>query len=620
MVQFLKKHYGIIIVAAFVGLIYFLPDISFDAARYIRIANQPLNFEEAFSYGARVREVMDGHFADGDPYLVEHKGQFTTWDYYPLSLLTGSWAKLFGINNPETLFIWFDLFLPPATILIIYALFYAICRKRSWSALAALIFVTFPNIIIYKNFFSPALYQNHFFSSALALLKQGFNPDFSRLFVPNLTMIFFSLWLLLMIYLLQSSALRRRWLLFTGLAYGALFYVYFYYWVFATIALGLAVIISFFCERGLIRRFLAVMVIGWVMAIPYWTRYWLAIKNPLFHEYIARVGLDYSHQPAIGSLTHVLLIVALIIIFWHLRKKIGWPIIIWAGATLLATIAVLNIQVILGFNPQPDHWGSRVNIYILMIWLLTAIFFVAKFLLNKKNNEQVDNWLVRISLVALAFFLIVALIAQADNIAIYKSSYLLQDDARQALGWIDQQVPPDSVIVTPSVKTRMLIPYLTQANSYLPMACMSLASKQEIIDRYLDIYALFKVPRELFISSLNGDIAKLPSELHYLNTNYPEEIDSRKSIFCDEYNYRYNTSMAVFDRRIPNEVIVSLLNGFDAKKLRRFADLPWRADYVFFGPGEKLISKLKPENNPELSLVYQNATVKIFKIIKSMVK
>ncbi len=616
MIQLLKKHYGIIILAVLVGLIYFLPDISFDSARHLEIVNQPLNFEEAFSYGVRVREVMDGHWADGDPYLYEHKGQFTTWDYYPLSLLAGSGAKLLGVHNPETLFIWFDLFLPPVTILIMYALFYAFCRKKSWSALGALIFVAFPNITIYQNFFKVSLYQGRMFSYVLSLLKQGFNPDFSRLFVPGLTTIFFSLFLLAICRLLERAEVRPRRLLFAGLAYGALFYVYFYYWVFATIALGLAVMIDLFLGRSLVRRLLITMGIGFAVSIPYWIRYFLAIQNPLFHEYIARIGIEYSHRPTLGSIAHALLVPVIIIAFWFLRKTIGRPILVWSSATLLATLVALNIQVVLGFNPQPDHWGSRVNVYILVMWLVVLLFFAVRFFQNRLGEKRSIRRLKDLSLFFIVFFLTIALISQVDNIVIYKGSYMVQDDVRQALSWIDQHTPVDSVVVTPAEKTRMLVPYLTHSNSYLPMACMSLASKQEIISRYPEVYALFKVPRELFVASLFDVAEKLPPGSHYLNTNYKEEMESNSSVFCDEYNHKYDAVITSAHRVIPDEVVASLLQGFDSQKIKHFADLPWRADYVFFGPGERLISKINLKNNPELSLVYQNETVQIFKIIK----
>lgn len=614
MIQLLKKHYGIIIVAVLIGFIYFLPNISFNSSSGLRIVEQLPNLEEGFSYGVRVREVMDGHFADGDPYLFEYKGQFTTWDYYPLSLLIGSAAKLIGVQNPQKIFIWLDLFLPPITVFIIYALFYIFCQRRSWSMLGALIFVAFPNIAIYKNFFSLSLYQGDVFLSIRSLLEQGFNPDFSRLFVPSLTMIFFSLFLLAIFYLLTRPEIRWRVILLAGLTYGALFYVYFYYWVFATIALGLAIIISAFIERNLARRLLGVIGIGLVVSIPYWTRYYLAIQNPLFHEYIARVGLEYSHRPVIGSVGHAFLVFIIIAVFWRLRKKNGRPMLIWCSATLLATLVVLNIQVIFGFNPQPDHWGSRVNVYIKIIWLLMLIFFATQFFLNRWREKQFDRWLARASLFLIALFLVIALISQVDNMVALKTFYIFQDDTRQALVWIDEHTPIDSVVISPSQKTRKLIPYLTHANSYLPEACMSLASKQEIINRYLDVYTLFKVRRELFIASLTDATTSLPAGSHYQSTNYQEEIESSFSIFCDEYSPKYDAAATNERRIIRDNIVVSLTQGFDESKIRRFVDLPWRADYVFFGPGEKLISKFKPENNSELSLVYRNQTVQIYKI------
>lgn len=594
MTLFFKKHAGASIIVIVVSLLYFLPNLLGASGGDI-----PLNLEEVFSYGVKVREVMDGHFADGDPYLAEYKNKFMTWDYYPLSVPLGLVALILRLDSPEQLFVWLDLLLPPIIFLIMYFLFFEISKSKSWSALASFMFTAFPNILAYKRIFSTG--------DVIAWLGSGFNPDLSRLFVPALTLILFSIFLLVFLKLYKDESMKRQQIIFAGISYGLLFYVYFYYWVFATIALMLGVVILRLVRDGRkAREIVQAFGIGIAVSIPHWFRYIILIKNPNFKEYVSRVGIEYAHALRWESLDFVFLVIVLVIALWYLRKLIGIKTVVFLTSLLLATIVVLNLQVILGFTPQPDHWTSRVNLYIFILSLMTVLFFVTR-----------TFSLVRWSKVVLATIIMLSFNAQLQKVGESKYDFSPSPELRAAYQWINQHIPSDAVLVTPSVRSRMLLPYFTHANVYLPMACLSLAPQKEIIRRYLEVYRAFKVPEELVLHSLVDfhDTSSAYDEAIYL-----EEIETNFAVFCDKFNPVYRrgrpSEKDTRYRGAPEELVAKFMTDYESQPVVDFRDLKSQADYVFWGPGEKLISKINPSEIKELELVYSDNLTKIFKVKK----
>lgn len=592
MIFLAKRHLGAIVIAVFVGLLFFLPNII-----NLRVSTPPLNLEEIFSYGVKVREVMDGHWRDGDPYLAEYKNQFMTWDYYPLSIPLGLLARLLQLDSPEQLFIWLDLVLPPITFLIIYFLFFGITNNQSWSLLSSFIFTAFPNLLAYRKVLN--------LKDGFAWLGTGFNHDFSRLFVPALTMIFFSAFLLAFSKLYKNEKSKWYQIIVAGISYGLLFYVYFYYWVFATIALILGIIILWLMKdkkKG--EESVIAFGIGIAISLLHWFRYFLLSENPNFKEYVSRVGIEYTHAPRWESLDFVILVMLLGVILWFLRKLIGMRTVIFLVSLLAATIVVLNIQVVFGFTPQPDHWTSRVNLYIFILSLMIVLFFIAR-----------TYSFVRWSKGMLIAILVISFSAQIQAASATRYDFGPSSEFRAAYRWINQNVPRDAVMVTPSVRSRMLLPYFTHANVYLPMACLSLAPQEEIIDRYREVYSAFKIPKELVFNSL---VIPTDTSSKYDQAIYLEEIETNFAIFCDKFNPAYRRGQS--DKRelqyrgAPEELITQFMADYQGQPSPDFKNLKRRADFIFWGPGEKLISQIDPVEKEELELAYSNDLVKIFSI------
>ena len=195
-----KKHYLIIILALFVGVISSLP-------RYLATSRIP-NFQGVYNqvvgdetfYNARAKDVIDGHPYVTNPYLYEHKNDFPMQFWIPDYIL----AKPIGwlhLSVPEGFIIW-NFFLSAILVILSYIILFVLTESKYWSLLGT----TYLHLVL-------------------------FNGDFLRIPSPGLNFIFFLLTTLFFLLFLEK---QKNWLaVLSSLSFGMLFNVYPYYWTLA---------------------------------------------------------------------------------------------------------------------------------------------------------------------------------------------------------------------------------------------------------------------------------------------------------------------------------------------------------------------------------------------------
>lgn len=506
----LFQNFGIMAIAFVVGGIYFLPNILIPVFQdrggfgvYHPMSLEAPTLDEVAAYGSRLREVMDGHFSDGDAYLREYKNQPTMWGSDVMAVMLGAIPFVFGMKDPTPVYVFGDFFFPVLIFLAAYALFFIITRNKLWSIFGALIFSAFPNISVFRSFFSPAFYSAFSPERLFGVFERVFNPSLTRLFVPGFSLLFFILFLFTVLRALKSEKEKIiSNILSASLAFGFLFYIYFYYWAFATVLMFILSVLLLFVGRE--KAFTAIKILfgGFIVSLPYWIKFLKLRNNPLYEELSARVGLEVNRAFRIESMdAYILAIVLSIVLIWLGRKRGEIITGIFLGAALLSYIVVLNIQIVIGFNIQPDHWGSRVNVYILSMGTIITIFWLFDFLSKKfKNSRPILSAPIIYAL--LLFFLSMALVVQIRNSSFAANDYRISKDLLAAYKWIDRNTPKDSVFLSPSSKTTFYLPFFTHANVYVPPACYSLLPRDQIIDRFLESYAYFGVPESFLKKSL----------------------------------------------------------------------------------------------------------------------
>lgn len=620
-----KTHRWAVLSAILLGLVYFLPNIlnpliqgrgGFGA--YHPMSLEAPTLDEVAAYGSRLREVMDGHFADGDAYLAEYKNKPTMWGSDVMAVMLGAIPFIFGMKDPTPVYVFGDFFFPILVFLAAYALFVSLAKNKLWSIFGALIFSAFPNISVFRSLFSPAFYGVFTLERLFGVFERAFDSTLTRLFVPGFALIFFILFLLAVLRALNSKQEKSlSGITAASLAFGFLFYIYFYYWAYATVlmVLLLALMLVFEKKKALIT--LKILLGGLAVSLPYWIKVLNLRNNPLYDELSARVGLEASRAFRIESLdAYVLAIFLSATLIWLGRKRGEAAGGIFLAAALLSYIIVLNIQIVTGFNIQPDHWGSRVNVYVLSLGSVTAVFWLSDFLSKrfKKSNLLASAPVVA---AAVALFASMALSVQVRNSLVSANDYRIPEDLLVSYRWINGNTPKDSIFLSPSSKTVFYLPFFTHANVYAPPACYSLLPRDQIIDRFLEAYAYFGVPKDFLKKSLEANLGD-GSNIDYARA---AENDPIYMLFCDTYasykpgGYIFGNSLRPF----PPSVLEELLSRYEAQSASAKKDtlsLGVRADYVFWGPHERLIGRIDPSRYGNLRLIFSQNLVEIYEILR----
>ncbi|MBU1179755.1 hypothetical protein KJ885_02325 [Patescibacteria group bacterium] len=602
----------LIFVALAAGFIYFLPNILIPhfyneahGSNYTWRDVRSFDFEEMFSYGVSVRDVVDGHVIGGDPYLWEYKDMPTGWDYYPLSVATGLFLKLFNINDISPLFRIGDFVFPIVSFIIIFFLFFWISKNFFFSIVSSIIFLFFPNVFVFRDIFSSNFYNNFELIKITNLFAGSFNGTFSRIFVPALTMIFLNTFLLFLYYSVSKGKIKKIWLVLCGISYGILFYIYFYYWVFATISLGFLFIFFLFYKREIFWRIFRILIYGLIVSIPFWIKFFILAGNPIYDELVNRVGLLKGRifiAPAAGYWAVLFIFIFFGMIFWKKMKQNN--LFFYTLSLLLTILVVRNLQLIFGFNPQPDHWGSRITVYIMVLAIIVAVF-----LSMDKIFKRYKKSLSFILFASILFLLTMASVVQfrdSQSSAYSRDIFFVEENLMDSFEWIDKNTEKDSVILSNSNLMRTALPFFTHSNVYVPQACLSLASNGEILDRYREVYSIYGTPAALLKDALDNNYEKY-TQLQQMN------ISNGFGMFCVMY-YKLEG-----DKVIATETPDSVKKEFIEKyKITRpdIKNLKYRADYLFYGPYEQLISDFDADKYPELELAYSNNSVKIYKILK----
>lgn len=601
-----------VVAACALAVVSFLPQIiipltwksaGLSLADYHPLSLAAPNFDEVASYGARIREVMDGHWRDGDAYVAEYKNQTSLWGNHTLGIVLALPLIFFSASDPTPLFVFGKFFFP---ILILISLFGFLRRfdRAPWMVAAmSFMVVAFPNISVLRQ-----VIRLRSLDGLWRLVANLFDPGITRIAVPSpgLAVFFAFLWA-------WVSLLERGWrigaVLIAGLLLGCSAYVYFFYGVFAwCVALLTFAGALVFRRFDFARRAGGSMLVGAVLTIPYALHLLATRSLPNVLELQQRIGAQLGHNIIWSPVSFVLVLVLIPSVWWlgsrmARRRQAAFIILL-----LVATVVVQNIQVVTGMTIQPDHWGSRVNVYVyaLALWI-SAVWGLRLFRVSGRTI-QFAGILILCTAVGLGATI---RIVHSHTTAF---DYVFPRDMQDAMHWINTQTPRDSVVASIAPLTLIAVPFFTHANSYLPVSCFTLASTTEVIERWEELTRLFGMPEDLFVASA-GDADVL------VNPARGRIMDPNLILFCDQYSYLQENPYIGGDSRrtMPPEVLANLRTHLRAVSESPPPDrfmVSHRVDYVFYGPMERYMSTRDPSRYENLHLVYQNASVRIYQVEK----
>ena len=574
-----RRFFIIGLLAVAVGLIYvshnFLISYFLGDKEYFPINAATSATSDAVFYGPRVNAVFRGQWIAGDINIFENKESPALLPILN-PLILGIMAKVSG--SIKTAFIFSDFIFPILIFIAIYLLAFELCGGRLAPALFfASLFIFSPRIGLW-----PAPDALSFFTENKALY-------FSRLEYPKITYLFFALGFYFAYRAILYS--RRKDIICGGLAFGAMFYSYLYDWVyFLTGLVIMAVLFAFRKEFQKSRSLILIILIGFLASSFYWLNFFNLHNLPDYGDLVERIGAELGRYFRFSAWTSYLRGIFLIAALWFFAKKEKMSAFIYLASFLAAYFAVLNLQLVTGFNPQPDHW-YRVGFLAIDL----SIFMLALWIFEKYADLNFFRRLFRHSGIALFVFIILMLArASFSQYAFSKensSTFALNEAYAASYRWLNESTPEESAVGAFSPLTNNEIVLHTHNKIFLPNGANSTVASGEIFKRAEITAKVFGLSQAAF-----GDFLAKNSFYLFHNKYRDHSFDS---FFKEGY------------RLLPSKDIEeAVLKYGEGPILPAFGA---RLDYLLYGPRDAALGSDPAALLRSLIKVYDSNQVVIYK-------
>ncbi len=484
MIQFsIKNHWPAFLLAVCVGLIILLPTVL--SIKRLGPGNfkgiYPMFSDDEDHYLAEVKEVYDGHWGLGNPYLKENK--IMPYTQPPLGpMYYAGFAKLFGISVPVAAGI-NDFLLPFVAVLLLYNFFFLLTQSKKISlSFSALFFIFF-----------------------LSAFNRPVNPQLSLIF---LLAGLYLVWLIVDRKYDTEKILTLNLLL--SLAFGILVYISPFYWMTLVVLYVLLTFFRAWLEKNFkycLKNWLCFFTPSFIWSIPFFLNVKKIIESSSFVETSLRSGFISTH--VIGSFINVAIIFACLPIVYLVQKiSLARPAsaeatvwqskkIVFLGYSLIISGIILNWQNVLTgkiiqFSP---HFYP---IIILFVFIISTVSWT--YIDWKKFSKN--------SFTMLCFLLILltAIFYKQKNEILYAFKIIHSpknvssvQTLSPIMDWLNNNTALDSTIYALGRDYSWAIPIYTYDNLYFNSnAGLSLMSDIEIENRWT-IQHFFEPVNEKYI-------------------------------------------------------------------------------------------------------------------------
>lgn len=614
-----------------------------------------VNLDERHFTTAKVNHVFYDRSVRGDPSVSEYPEAPFIMPPLPHWLMS-RFAIVFGSVRAAQ--IAGDLVMPALSFALLYALGFAVTKRRIPAALYAALASILPR---YLAFFPAATsyYRAYFIST---LIKPQSRLALDRFEDPQFTLFLFAIALLALYALLEKR--RYRYAALTGLSMGLLFYTYFYYAVYFAVAFGAVFLITLLRrDRELLKRFCFATGIAALVSAYYWVNLYRLASLPWYSDIPLRFGPEHTYAPLLYP--RVLFAYAqhagLVIAAWFLFKK-NAIVKEYFVALLVPVFIVYNFQILTGFNPQPDHWIKPRQFILTLIFVALAHELLRRhygaitprrmaiaggsaallFAIRAVTTENVFVLAVSVgAILALAgttawytylyrrgtldaariFFGAGAatLVAFLFVKAVMTQYVFITDDGRGATlppseyasyAWIQENTPTGSVFGSTSFLTNTFIQNLTHAKIFAPNGLNTTISNKEILERFSFIARLYGVAPSAFESFFATEKTYPPKDYDHQGISY---------LFGDQYRARLPGSVftnAGFGPPVWSaEEVAAATEPYRALAAEASVTIPYQLDYLYYGPREKVFGPDPGAVLPNLELAYDTEGIKIYRVI-----
>ena len=605
------KSLQIIALSMIVGALFGLPHLMMkfsleDPSAYTPFVITGVSFltvDEAYTYAARVREVHDGHLVVTDSSVYEHKGD--PWLIpFASEFFLGFLARIIGMANT---FMVSDFVFPALIFYLLFCFFFQVTLSRPLSILASLA------ILLEGVRNSLGVFQAIVTGASNSFIRPF---EFSRLVNPQLTFIPFILALICLVFLVERK--ETLYAVLGGLLFGSLFYFYLYYWLF--FAVGSAIFLLFMLqkrERRLVTLVGAMLLIGFAISIPYWIAYIKFQSLADAGDIVSRLGLERNRQVIFPSVKTLGLIALFAFLYWKMRLNMQ----LLFQAFIVAFIICQNIQLFTGFNTSLPHWNYRVGYIWQSMMTFTSIAYLLSTDYRLPKLEGLKDSLLKRVLNPVCVFVTVLMLLSGFSRQIVMSKnlqavHILPPGFQEAFDWLNKNTPKESVVMSSSFETNMLLPVYTHNNVFLPSgnSQISLSPTREILDRLSIAYCFFQVPYDYLASSLthSPDREKtFKANGRRFTRTHPELLEQNALWYI--LHERFTSLKEALPRELQEEILSrhrSCGNSARPQLLR------YRINYVWESFLEREKSTADFSAYPFLEKVYDNQGVRIYWLVE----
>lgn len=590
--RFPRQHWVAGVLAIAIALVYggdhllALRTIPWDVYEPTTIAS---DLDAAVTYYPRTKAAFNGDFLVGDINLAEYMESPAVMSIIN-PVVMGSFARLMGSMKAGVVVS--DFLFPALIFLLAYALFVALLQRKVLALVAAALFIfgpTFPFIDL-RTIAHPPI----------------FSFPFSRIDNPKATMLWYLAAALATFVALRSPAVSlrfwRAWrmLVLAGVLAGALFYTDPYDWV--TFWAGLGILLIWWSATRTWDRARVIgiiMAIGLIVSVGYWVNFMHLAALPQYADIITRIGVERSHAIRFAAWALYFRIGILIVSLAFLTRKRDRFAAGFVCAFLLPLFVTLNLQVLTGVVPQPDHWMRPLFPFAFAALALIAVGLREQFF----SRVPMRAWMAGavVSLVALfgieAYYQVTrgdlglahALFRGAET---ERAHHWMPAAGAASYALVRENLDGTVVVGSIAPATNLDLQLYTDVRIYLPFGLNTVAPTEEIWRRFFALASLYGLTEEQQDALLRGEEMGL-----YLFQN---------AFYSDAHNSYFRGSA----RTIPEEFIAVKRAQYALDDPRA---IPFRLDYIYFGPNERALGAHDPiEQLPTLRRAYSDEEVTMY--------
>ncbi|MBI2443880.1 MAG: hypothetical protein HYV42_01395 [Candidatus Magasanikbacteria bacterium] len=508
-----RQHWREIVLALLVGAITIAPVFIFRislGSRFQGMHFLPLDDEEF--YLTRMQEIVDGHPLIGSMFLWEYKNRPPllppTVEFIYVSI-----SKILGVAPVAALiggkFVW-----PAILFLLVFALVKQLTagvKLSMWAAAAGGLLVTLGfDLVDYQRLVALILGAPGQ-TGGLPLWARPVNPVAGAVGLFSFLNL---LWLII-------ERRRRRLIPVASLFLALMFGSYYFSWGMAlAITAVLGLVYLFYRRFAIIKDIFFVVILGVILAAPYWYLVSWARSFPEFAAATTRFALLYTRQPLANNLVTVatLAFAGGLVIYqkWSARQPgeasggqltlNTQPWAYWGGAFLVGSLAAFNQQVITGRAVWPFHFVS----YSIPLVYLAAVVMLAR-LGSLRWSKLASSLLAALGVAAVLFSVAMA----ARFYQVHYQTFVERQPWAELFTWFNQNTPRDSVVlVAPNAfPLDQFITAYTHNNVYLTEPGNVLAPAERFYHNYLTLLRLKEVPAAAMADYLEAHPAEVTSFL-----------------------------------------------------------------------------------------------------------